>query len=516
MYVAMNETVATPQMVYRQGWLYVVPDRLAAEWIRAGFARESQDKPAYVQQLLDRLDDGAGQPCLFLPFVGEFGHMIMTHVRLVHWHKASRKVVCCRVGEECLYPSADEFVTDWEDPTPDLKRIGTMRERQPDWSHLIERYPGLHVLQSGGLTPEQELWPINAAERVPFAPYRRGLKADVVLGVRVRQFCPERNWRHWQRLADEIRRAGYSVAVIGVRPTTLDLVGQVHHSADYDTSAAVELLEGCQLYVGTDSGSSHLAAAVGAPMLVFREEAGGSRDLTTLMEERNPGRVEVVRHAWEYPDRVIRAVLARLEQLRPAAPAEYVAQHGEDRWLAANWDRLGLPERGTFCEVGAGDGIHCSNTWWLATTMKWRGVLVEPDPRVQRQLLANRPESILSTDAAAAEMGEAAFHLERDQALSGLERESFDTITVNTATLTDILADCGVRELHLLSIDTEGTELDVWAGLDLNRWRPRVVIIEWRTIGKPDRTDEIIERLTADGYELAEVLGGNLIFTVKG
>ncbi|MBV8782418.1 MAG: hypothetical protein JO353_13565, partial [Phycisphaerae bacterium] len=154
---------------------------------------------------------------------------------------------------------------------------------------------------------------IEPGTAIPFNPRRRGLKADVLLGVRQRQFCPERNWLHWQSLADAITAAGYSFAVIGNPDTATSLDGQVCRSGDYDTDTAIELLRGCKLYIGQDSGNSHLAATAGAPMLLFREEACMSRDLTGRMERVNPGRVEVMRGVWNDPPAIIARAIERIK-----------------------------------------------------------------------------------------------------------------------------------------------------------------------------------------------------------
>ncbi len=240
-----------------------------------------------------RLDDGAGRPCLFLPNAGEFGMRILTQVRMIHWHRASRKVVCCRPGEEVLFPSADEFVRDWDDPLEDARRGGSGPTSR--WPKIEARYPDYNLVQTGGLTTVQERMSVNPELRIPFRPRLRGLKADVVLGIRWRRFAEEKNWHHWQSVSDAIVDAGFTFAVIGRRPTTLDLPGQSHHSSDYaDTDAAIELIQNCRLYVGSDTGTSHLAATVGADMLVFREESAVNPDLRDLMSLRNPGRVELM------------------------------------------------------------------------------------------------------------------------------------------------------------------------------------------------------------------------------
>lgn len=312
MNVEMLTTLATPAGPLMAGEVYATTMAYALEWIRVGVARETDREPPHVERLLARLDDGAGRECLYLPHVGEFGHLVMSHIRLVHFSRAARKTVCCRRGERALYPSADEFVEDWTDPIPDAEKVGSNRYTLPDWSALAARFPGLHPVIAGCLTLEQELYPIRPDVRIPFRPNRRGLRADVVLGVRRRDFCPERNWTHWGRLAAALTASGLTFAVVGAKPTSYDVPGQVCHSGDLDTDAALELLLNCRLYIGGDSGNSHLAAAVGSPMLLFREIRGGSRDLTPNMAGFNPGRVEVVRGGWDDPDRLIARALARL------------------------------------------------------------------------------------------------------------------------------------------------------------------------------------------------------------
>jgi hypothetical protein len=309
MFVKMISNQSVAGDVYRRGVIYDLVDVIGASWIRAGVAVRSLTPPPFIEQMMAKLDDGASKPCLFLPFVGEFGHEIMTHIRLVHFHRASEKVVCCRAGSEVLYPSAIEHVTDWRDPVPDKLRIATMRHNSYDWSAIQHLYPGHHVVKAGGLTPSQELVAIEPDKAIPFQPKRRGLRADVIFGVRRRKFAPERNWEHWESLAAAATCAGLTFAVMGDRPTSFDLSGQTVHTGDLDTDAAIELLQTCKLYVGTDSGGSHLASTVGAKMLLFREMNGGSRDLTSRMSQVNPGRIEVVPGGWNRPNAVASQML---------------------------------------------------------------------------------------------------------------------------------------------------------------------------------------------------------------
>ncbi len=313
MLVTILESLYTPDYPFLKGKQYEVTDTIGQHWIDAGLAAPTNILPPANAELYQRLEPGAGKACLFLPFVGEFGHQVMTHIRIVHWHKAKTKTVCCRKGEEVLYPSAKSFVTDWVDPIPDEWRVASNRTIPTPWPKLVAKYPRLFHVHAGALTPEQELVAINPAERIPFKPKLRGLKADVVLGVRHRQLFTERNWPAWHRTAEALTAQGISFAVIGAKPTSLDLPGQVCHSGDLDTDAAVELLQNCRLYVGTDSGNSHLASTVGCEMLLFREEQSGSRNLVPRMEQVNPGRIQLVPDGWKQPGRVFENIISSLK-----------------------------------------------------------------------------------------------------------------------------------------------------------------------------------------------------------
>ena len=321
MFIEMLTTLATPQQCHSQGETYEVTDAMGVHWIRCGAARRTSQPPTIIAELLARLDIAAGGKALFLPFVGEFGHQVLTHLRIVHFNRAAHKIVCCRPGEQSLYPSADQFVTDWVDPVPDDRRIATCRSETFDWRHIEARYPDAVPVAAGKLSPTQELHCINAGQPIRFRPRRRGLSPDVVLGVRFRHLFPERNWQHWQSVADALTGAGYTFAVMGADVTSFHLQGEQFHTGDYDTDAAIESLQNCRLYIGTDSGGSHLAATVGAKMLVFRTDAGGSRDMTEQMRERNPGRVIAApASAWEQPSELITAAIHIINETREASP----------------------------------------------------------------------------------------------------------------------------------------------------------------------------------------------------
>ena len=55
-----------------------------------------------------------------------------------------------------------------------------------------------------------------------------------------------------------------------------------------------------------------------------------------------------------------------------------------------SWSR----RRRTVVEIGANDGLHMSNSYFFTETLGWRGLCIEPNPRVFVELLRNRPRCI--------------------------------------------------------------------------------------------------------------------------
>lgn len=172
-------------------------------------------------------------------------------------------------------------------------------------------------------------------------------------------------------------------------------------------------------------------------------------------------------------------------------PPRFYSQNGEDWYV---WTILGCPSDGVVVEIGAFDGIYLSNSHALEQ-LGWRAICVEPHPRFFELCRRNRPaatcihaacvgdRSLRHVDFGADALGVysgrnvSAHDLERKYAALG-RPVSLSTVQVPAATLDDILEQCALERIDLLSIDTEGSELDVLAGLDPSRHRPRVLLAE--------------------------------------
>ena len=47
-------------------------------------------------------------------------------------------------------------------------------------------------------------------------------------------------------------------------------------------------------------------------------------------------------------------------------------------------------KNGTFVEIGGGNGVNLSNTYFLEKKYNWKGVICEPDKRSQKKIRKNR------------------------------------------------------------------------------------------------------------------------------
>jgi len=170
---------------------------------------------------------------------------------------------------------------------------------------------------------------------------------------------------------------------------------------------------------------------------------------------------------------------------QPLFPIEFTSQNSEDLIL---WDLFGNQLEGFFIEAGAFDGYRYSVTYAFES-IGWNGLLVEPLPEPARICAARRPGSRVVNAALSRNLSaSAAFNVVNDHyggmlshfpGLSHVEGATgpFESIQIPVTNLNTLLAD-HQGPIDLLALDVEGAEQDVFAGFDLDRFRPRVVMVE--------------------------------------
>lgn len=138
---------------------------------------------------------------------------------------------------------------------------------------------------------------------------------------------------------------------------------------------------------------------------------------------------------------------------------------------------------GIFIELGGNDGLTQSNTASLEFYKGWRGVLIEPSEKAYLQCVKNRPNSICLNYACVSsdykdEYIEGDFDGNMMSSVDGKRLDRNNNVKVKVITLEKICEDYNLSHIDLLSLDTEGYELNILKGLNLNRFRPVYMIIE--------------------------------------
>ncbi|QRG05157.1 FkbM family methyltransferase [Xanthobacter dioxanivorans] len=170
---------------------------------------------------------------------------------------------------------------------------------------------------------------------------------------------------------------------------------------------------------------------------------------------------------------------------------------------------------GYFVEVGAYDPVYQSQTYHLELG-GWDGLLIEPLPDLADNLRRSRRAQVRQCACVAPQQA-AAGHialLER----RGNSTVRFDprkvtdelVIDVPASTLDCVLEDAGIERLDYLSVDVEGAEPDVLRGLDLSRYRPKLILVDDLT-----RFGETTSLLRRGGYRLVRRTGHNAWFVPR-
>lgn len=150
---------------------------------------------------------------------------------------------------------------------------------------------------------------------------------------------------------------------------------------------------------------------------------------------------------------------------------------------------------GVFIEAGANDGVSQSNTYYLEKARGWRGVLVEPVPRLFEKCKNNRKKSVVYNCALVSpeEEGDIVNICESgDRGLLSKISENNNRLDgVVTAvcgrTLTSVLSEVRLERIDFFSLDVEGYELSVLKGFDFSKVTPRFILVETAQVENVDQ-----------------------------
>lgn len=141
-----------------------------------------------------------------------------------------------------------------------------------------------------------------------------------------------------------------------------------------------------------------------------------------------------------------------------------------------------LPEFGYACDVGANDGVFFSNTKHYEDK-GWLVLCVEPNPLLEES--GREKRKLWRNVACGRENGTTEFTAcgQHPYASNSGLRSDIDgkKFTVPMVKLDDLIEQAGFPRLDFLSVDCEGWEDEVMAGFTVERWKPKIIVLEYWT-----------------------------------
>lgn len=177
---------------------------------------------------------------------------------------------------------------------------------------------------------------------------------------------------------------------------------------------------------------------------------------------------------------------------------------------------------GVCLDIGAGSGTERNDTFYFENKY-WRCVCIEPNPKLYNHLRMYRR---LAINLACSDYDknqvpffvydindgnqEAISSLVVDQRLVESHKEMINEIKeikVDVRKIDTILSKINLERVDFLTIDTEGTELEVLRGFDIKKWNPRLFVIE-----NNFNETKVSEYLKEFGYSFSQRVGVNDFF----
>lgn len=171
---------------------------------------------------------------------------------------------------------------------------------------------------------------------------------------------------------------------------------------------------------------------------------------------------------------------------------------------------LNFKRQGYFVEFGATNGIDLSNTYLLETEYGWTGILAEPATLWHTKLVENRRARIDKRCVWKTSGSSLSFNETNSPELSTIqlfnssdnharEREAGKLYSVETVSLTDLLEEHKApNDIDYLSIDTEGSELEILESFAFQKYKFRVITCEHNYTSNREKLHSLLSK---NGYQ---------------
>jgi len=225
------------------------------------------------------------------------------------------------------------------------------------------------------------------------------------------------------------------------------------------------------------------------------------------------------------PGRLLRVAISRvlLRLLDPDLIPSY-AQFGEDRVIDGFF---GARDHGLYVDVGCNRPITYSNTWKLYLR-GWRGIVIDANPALIAEYARLRPADTALAQVVSTATTPVEFYIPRASHLTagiGVQAEgqwprtaeNSEIVRYQPVRLAELLRRHGMkRRFDLLSIDTEGNELEVLESLELGEFTPRLIAVEIHTfeVAAPGQSP-VYTLLVGHGYRVVGYVRPTLFFALN-
>lgn len=203
-----------------------------------------------------------------------------------------------------------------------------------------------------------------------------------------------------------------------------------------------------------------------------------------------------------------------VKEIMKMSEPKYYSQYQEDKYLS----RILKKEKGLCIEIGGFDGVTGSTTYYFEK-IGWDCVIVEPIPSLYNKIVANRKCVVLNlavsdkngeTSFSIAEGVEMLSSLHPDKKRIELEKGKISEIKVKTKTLDSILGELKIDMIDFISIDVEGHEMSVLNGFSVQKYDPKIMILENNDFGMNSEIKNYLEPL---GFIRFKITGCNEWYT---
>lgn len=201
----------------------------------------------------------------------------------------------------------------------------------------------------------------------------------------------------------------------------------------------------------------------------------------------------------------------------------FFSQAGQDRTV----DRLLDGKRGgVFVDIGGYDGVTGSNTLFFEVFRNWTGILVEPSPTQLKLAKAARKCQCIGSAVAGnackgAFMEVIAGYTQMSGFLDSYDADLLSKVRANPQhgevihdlskkTLQSVLDENDLHHIDFLSLDVEGSEMDILMHFPFQKYE-----IDLLSIENNAQTTDLPQLMTTKGYELVEFVGVDDIYRKK-